>query len=60
MKKSPVIRKEIKFSCGRCDGIGKVNKKRCPKCFGKGYYTENHYYFIDYKQGICFDADNLN
>jgi len=53
MNKLPVIKKENKFQCGQCKGDG------CKKCKNKGYYIENHYYFVDHKNRIAFGSDNL-
>jgi hypothetical protein len=53
MKK--IIRKEIKSHCNLCDG----KNKSCKFCKGNGKRKESHYYFIDEKNKIAFDGDNL-
>ena len=50
-----VIRKTIKKEKCYCGG----KKKKCRACKNTGIYEEHHYLFIDDKQKICMDSDNL-
>ena len=48
------------FKCYKCNGTGKLNKKKCDVCYGTGKWEESTYYFIDEKNKIAMDGDTLS
>ena len=57
MKK--IIKKTVDFICYKCNGTGKIKKKKCNICKGTGVWKDTAYYFIDPKTNFCFQSDNL-
>lgn len=53
-----IIRKEINNPCYRCDGSGKVGKKKCPTCKGTGNWKDSMCFYIDDKKKIAVDGES--
>lgn len=58
----PVIKKQINKRCGcthRLPNKKVVADKNCKSCGGTGKLEDSIYYFIDNKNKIAIDSDNL-
>ena len=53
-----IIKKQLEYECFCCDGIGKINHKKCPTCKGSGIVKDHINYYIDDVQKIAIDGEN--